>query len=412
MRSGPARACSATPRPSRPWPRPVVRLADDPDPQVRFQLALSLAQWNDPRAGQRPGPDRPPRPRPIPGSARPCSARPRPTLVPLLTALFDGRRDEPPPAAIVEPLFALAGSRRRIAEGCAPLVQRARARPPGRGVGSRPGSSRRWPGWLDAAARARRPIAPEDDRRLDGLSTPARAAGRRRQGRATTTGSRRSACSAATRDTRDDDRDVLAATAPAAGLRRVAAGGRRRAGAERRPARSPELLLAGWKGHSPQLRAVVLDALLSRAAWTVGAALVAGGHLHAPRRDRPGAPQRLLDHRDPNVRERAEAVFDQRDRHPAGGPRRLPPGPGTARRSGRRRGGLQEGLRDLPPPGRRGHRGRSRPRRADRQVARVAPGRDPRPEPGVRGEVHQLQRLARRRPRPDRPDRHRDRHRR
>ena len=39
----------------------LSRMADDPDPQVRFQLALSLSQWNDPRAGQAPRPGDPPR---------------------------------------------------------------------------------------------------------------------------------------------------------------------------------------------------------------------------------------------------------------------------------------------------------------------------------------------------------------
>ena len=62
--------------------------------------------------------------------------------------------------------------------------------------------------------------------------------------------------------------------------------------------------------------------------------------------------------------------------------------------------------------GRPGRRGRARPRGAQRQVPRDPARRDPRPEPGLRVAVRQLHRGDGRRPRPLRPDRQRDGHRR
>ena len=64
----------------------------------------------------------------------------------------------------------------------------------------------------------------------------------------------------------------------------------------------PELLLAGWKTYSPELRCAILDILLSRKAWTVSllsaieAARVAPGEIDSAQRSV------LLAHRDPETR--------------------------------------------------------------------------------------------------------------
>ena len=146
-----------------------------------------------------------------------------------------------------------------------------------------------------------------------------------------------------------------------------------------------EMLLSGWKGHSPQLRSVILDALLSRPTWTSALLSSLEDTCTPPAEIDPAHRKRLLDHRDPKVKARAEAVFERETTTrqavlDAYRPALARPGDPDGRSRG-----VPEGLRDLPPPGRRGERGRPRPGRAGRQVARVAPGRDPRPEPGGRG---------------------------
>lgn len=70
-----------------------------------------------------------------------------------------------------------------------------------------------------------------------------------------------------------------------------------------------KLLLAGWASHSPALRSVVLDTLLSREAWTnellerLAAGDVRPADLDAVRR------QRLLEHPHPKVKERAAQLL-------------------------------------------------------------------------------------------------------
>jgi putative heme-binding domain-containing protein len=69
-------------------------------------------------------------------------------------------------------------------------------------------------------------------------------------------------------------------------------------------------LLAGWKGYTPALKSQVLDLLLSRDPWqrrllaAVEKNEVPPGHIDAARR------QRLLTHRDAEVRRRAAKVFE------------------------------------------------------------------------------------------------------
>lgn len=67
----------------------------------------------------------------------------------------------------------------------------------------------------------------------------------------------------------------------------------------------PSLLLAGWRGYSPDLQGTVLDTLLTRAEWTaalltaIEAKTIAAGDLDA------AARSRLLNHRTSEIRERS-----------------------------------------------------------------------------------------------------------
>jgi putative heme-binding domain-containing protein len=73
--------------------------------------------------------------------------------------------------------------------------------------------------------------------------------------------------------------------------------------------RTADLLLAGWNAHGPELRGRVVDALLTRRAWTsrlveqMSAGDVPPGEIDAARR------QRLLEHESAAVREKAQRLF-------------------------------------------------------------------------------------------------------
>jgi putative membrane-bound dehydrogenase-like protein len=74
--------------------------------------------------------------------------------------------------------------------------------------------------------------------------------------------------------------------------------------------RVPAILTAGWNAHTPALKGQILDLLLSRDAWQrrlldlIEKTTIPAGQLDAARR------QRLLTHRDENVRTRAAKLFD------------------------------------------------------------------------------------------------------
>jgi putative membrane-bound dehydrogenase-like protein len=285
----------------------LARLADDPDPQVRFQLALSLSQWDDPRAGRllarlvrRDGADPWAR-------AAVLSSAPSHVLT-LLSALFEDMKEGPPPASVVEPLFALAGTRddRRAT---APLL-RALDTPVGPGGRYAPWQFAALTGWLDAAGRARRPIdaGDGDDPRRAALFRSARAlAGDDKAG----DDDRVRAVRLLNRDPAhaDEDRTLLVALlrpqVPAE-LQQAAVAALGRSN----ESRVADQILSGWRGYSPRLRSVILDALLGRPSWTSALLSSLEDTCTPPAEIDPAHRKRLLDHRDQNVRERAAAVFD------------------------------------------------------------------------------------------------------
>jgi len=73
--------------------------------------------------------------------------------------------------------------------------------------------------------------------------------------------------------------------------------------------RVPTLLTADWSAHSPSLKRQILDLLLSRAAWQrqlldlIDKKIIPAGHVDASRR------QRLLAHRNEKIRARAAKIF-------------------------------------------------------------------------------------------------------
>ncbi len=283
-----------------------LKLADDPDAEVRLQLAAE--------------------PWPVEGpSRRPCAgpsgaaaqddpwlraavlSSATPHVETILTTLFTEAADGPPPAAIIEPLFALAGT-----------VQDRRGRMDlsrALGTPSLPGG--RYAAWqfsalaglLDASERARRPLAPEDERQLVGLRAAARAIAR---DAGAGDDVRVAAIRLLGRDEarRDEDRELLA------GLLRPQNSSRLQQAAVKalgltRDGKVPDALLAGWKGYSPQVRGAVLDVLLSREAWTAGLLSSLEDTCTPPAEIDPTHRRRLLDHRNPDLKARAAAVFEQ-----------------------------------------------------------------------------------------------------
>jgi putative heme-binding domain-containing protein len=277
------------------------RLADDPDPQVRFQLALSLSHWDDPRAGailarvvRRDGAD--PWTRAAVLSSAPAH------LVPLLTALFEGARDAPPPAAVVEPLFALAGAleNRQSLE----TLVRTMTTPGGPGGTFAPWQFSALAGWLDASARTGRPIDPRAEPRFAPLLGAARALVADDKA---SEDDRLRAVRLLGRDAADHD-VLLGLFRPqvSSALQQAAVAALARSD-DRRVA---ERMLDGWKGHSPQLRSVILDALLSRPTWTSVLLSSLEDTCTPPAEIDPAHRKRLLDHRDPKVKDRAAAIFE------------------------------------------------------------------------------------------------------
>ncbi|WP_435020039.1 PVC-type heme-binding CxxCH protein [Tundrisphaera sp. TA3] len=281
----------------------IARLTDDAEIRVRMQAALSLGRWPDPEAGKalarillRDAGDPWVRPAAL------ISAKGHAATI--LASLFSEPAGRPA-ASVVEPLFAQA-----LADGpggLAPLIRSA-TEPVG-------GRFSAWQfaavgGLLDAAARAGKSwadVAGPDAQRIEALPAAARrsladdrADAELRHSAARFLGRRG--------PIGPEDRDALASLlrpqAPpslqAEGVRALAHAG----GAD-----VPRLLLAGWAGHSPSLRAAILDTLLSREAW--GEALLAAAEAGAiaPGDIGPGDRERLLRARSAPSRDRAAALF-------------------------------------------------------------------------------------------------------
>jgi len=289
----------------------VLALADDPDPSVRFELALALGDWPNERAGRtlaavalRDGRD------PWVRAAVLSSAAPHAGT--LLTALFAG--PGPPPAGLVEPLFALAETSRG-GIGLVGLI-RTVGTPRASGKAFAPWQFSALAGLLDASARSGKPLASAVEghaqaaaavQRLDALYPAAREL---LADPMATVDHRLAAASLLGRDPRQRDAereavaDLIRPQVPApVQLAAVSGVGRGH------DPKLPDALLSGWRGFSPAVRSAVLDTLLSRNDWTGSLLSSLEDTCTPPAEIDPAHRRRLLGHADKGVRDRAGAVF-------------------------------------------------------------------------------------------------------
>jgi putative membrane-bound dehydrogenase-like protein len=282
----------------------ALALAEDREPRVRLQLALSLGAWEDPAAGRalarivRDAPDDP-----WIRAAVLSSAAPQATTI--LTALFGEAGSEKLPPALIEPLFATAaaipGGR-----GLMPLVE-ALAAPKGSAGEFAPWQFSALAGILDSAERGQFRLDRDVLPRFDPLLADARrvvADDRAPQERRLLAVRVIGRSSPLPNADREGLAGLLNPHVPPA-LQRAAV----TALARTNDPQAPRVLLQDWKARGPALRDAILDALLSRDAWRIALLdAIEGGRV--PTADVDPAHRRiLLSHRDPGVRKRAEGVF-------------------------------------------------------------------------------------------------------
>jgi putative membrane-bound dehydrogenase-like protein len=281
----------------------MLRAVDDSDSRVRLQLALSLGNWGDARAGSALARilchDRYD---PWITAAVLSSALPHVTT--LLAELFRAG-PEPPPLACIEPLVVLAGSscdRPAIDSLIGALGKAA-----GKG-----GTYASWQyaalrGLLEGSACSRQPIDLAREPRLHGLFEAARRLAR---DDSATQADRIIAVgliqfSAATQD--EDCAllvDLLSPRVPIA-ISRAAIEVLGRLAIPQ----VPDRLLAGWKSYAPALRSSIIDILLSRRAWTLSLVAAIESARVAPGEIAPAQRNLLLASRDPETRRRAQTSF-------------------------------------------------------------------------------------------------------
>ncbi|AGA29280.1 PVC-type heme-binding CxxCH protein [Singulisphaera acidiphila] len=284
----------------------MLRLTGDPDPQVRFQLALSLGDWSDPRAGRALATliQRDPNDRWLRAAVLSSAA---PHVGSIIAALFENAKDEAPSTAILDPLFALAATAKER-EGLASLVETL-STPAGQGGQFAPWQFSALASLLDASVRARKPVAEADLKRFEKIREAARAlAGDDKAGEE----DRLAAVRLLGRDKESQslDRPRLV------GLLRPQVSGALQQAAVAALSRGddpqvPTILIDGWKGHSPQLRTAILDTLLSRDPWTKILLFSLEDTCLPPAEIGPTHRRRLLSHRDAALKARAEAVFSR-----------------------------------------------------------------------------------------------------
>jgi len=289
----------------------MLRLGEDADPQVRFQLALSLGDWDDPRAGRVLATllRKEPEDRWLRAAVLTSAA---PHVGTIIAALFQDASNVAPPTAVLDPLFALAATA-RDQQGLAKLIETL-ATPT-----AEPRTGGRFATWqfsalaslLDASARARKPLVAADLTRLHPILEAARAV-------ASDDAAREAERLAAVRllgrepgtEAQAKDRQRLV------GLLRPQVSGPLQQAAVTALGRSddpqvPTVLIDGWKGHSPQLRNAILDTILSRDPWTKTLLFSLEDTCLPPSDVGTTYRRRLLSHRDADIKARAEAVFSR-----------------------------------------------------------------------------------------------------
>jgi putative membrane-bound dehydrogenase-like protein len=285
----------------------LVKLVDDGDGQVRLQLAYSLGEWRDPKAGrmlatlaQRHADD------PYLTAAVLSSIR-TDNIGEVLAGVLTDNPDKAPPDSLVRQLLDLAAA---LGKGDVPPAVLRQVTTP------RQGQYARWQlaavaGMLDALERRGQSLeqlahgqAAEAIRRMlaaaratavnDKTPTVDRAAAVQVLGREV---DKRAADIALLGQLLVPQNDPTLQAAAVTALGRIS------------DDHVPQVLTAGWAGLTPALRPEVLDLLLSRDAWqrqllrAIEKNEVSAGHIDAARR------QRLLEHKDTAIRTRAAKVF-------------------------------------------------------------------------------------------------------
>jgi len=303
VRRNAARAGTERLKTSRELGEALLRLVDDPDVQVRLQVALSLGDWNDPRSGQalarllsRDATD------PWIRAAVLSSATSRASEI--LAHLLENSSERAIPSNVLDPLFALAA---RDQQGREKLLEKLK---------HPAGPAKRFANWqLTATASLLEAQAKIDRSRigrlLETIGPTLSFARTLVVDSEASVNDRVAAIRLLGMDPNGEeaDRDALAAL-----LRpRVASAIQQAAlsslGRGQDPL-VPSLLIAGWKGHSPQLRSAILDTVLSRTAWTRALldALEEGIRI-SPSEIDPTHRLRLLGHQDRQIKARAQEIY-------------------------------------------------------------------------------------------------------
>jgi putative membrane-bound dehydrogenase-like protein len=290
----------------------LVKRVADADPAVRLQLACTLGAWDDARAGDALGQLalRDAGERFI--AAAVMTSVNRKNLDRVLLAVMTSSRKGPPPAALVENLLRMANALNDT-QALTTLLKAVATPEEGKYA---PWQFAALAGLLDALDQGNRPLAKLRDEGGEEKAAVDQLAGLFAAARATLADAHAAKDDPflAVRllgrglDHRQEDVAALAGllvpqTADDLQAAAIAALGRLR------EPKVPELLLRGWPGYGPAQRNQVLDVLLRRDEWlkaaldAIEAKQVAAAEVSAPRR------QRLLQHRDPAVRERAARLF-------------------------------------------------------------------------------------------------------
>jgi putative membrane-bound dehydrogenase-like protein len=286
----------------------LLPLLKDPDAQVRLQLAFTLGAWRDPRAGvalaslMRTYADDPYL------TAAALSSVGTHNIAAVLGEFFQGRQDSEPSRRVAGSLLAMA-----VALGDQKDLSRTLVRVTAPAEG-------RYASWqmaalaglldaLDRRGQALDRIADESARRsIQQLLAHARNLA---SDSTAVEPERLAALSLLGREPAQRDADMkrlgdLLAPQNAASLQTAAVTALGRIA----DARVPRLLSAGWSAHTPSLKGQILDLLLSRSAWQrdllamIESKRIPANEVDAARR------QRLLNHRDKEIRKLAARVFD------------------------------------------------------------------------------------------------------
>ncbi|MBO0698191.1 MAG: neutral/alkaline non-lysosomal ceramidase N-terminal domain-containing protein [Zavarzinella sp.] len=278
----------------------IAARADDPDAQVRLQVAYSLGAWDDPKAAEvlgRMAVKHADDPYLI---AAVLSSLTEKNLTRVLATVLKEAGDTGPPPAFITQLMRMAAATKN---------DKAQAELLAAATTPKAGKFARWQfeaiaGYYDRPTT----VSPELTNRIAEMRT---AAARVVADSEAAEADRLAALSLVGRGSELTGADwtifdeLLSATStPALRSAAVAQLGRLKGEA------APRLLMQGWKGHPPTTRTQILDVLLGRKDGpaailsAVETKSIVPGEIDAARR------QRLFTHADPTIRERAAKVFD------------------------------------------------------------------------------------------------------